>query len=131
MPARYREGGDHPDLRANDNGVVPFDAGKQRRQPMMDITRNQFFFAGILCLFVGIEFRMVDSFELNPELTQFLAVRTGHPLASVNATTQSLTASEKPLAKKTVRPPDWIGWMLISLGSVLVLHSWGMKKPGT
>ena len=98
---------------------------------MMDITRNQYFFAGLLCLLLGAQFRMVDSFELNPEFTQFLAERTGHPLASVNATTQSLTSSEKPLAKKTVRPPDWLGWSLISIGSVLVLHSWGMKKPGT
>jgi hypothetical protein len=98
---------------------------------MMDISRNQFFFAGLLCLFLGVEFRMVDSFELNPEFTQFLAVRTGHPLASVNATSQTLMQSDKPPAKKVVRPPDWLGWSLISLGSVLVLHSWGMKKPGS
>jgi len=98
---------------------------------MMDISRNQYFFAGLLCLLLGAQLRMVDSFELSPEFTQFLAERTGHPLASVNATTQSLTSSEKPLAKKTVRPPDWLGWSLISIGSVLVLHSWGMKKPGT
>jgi hypothetical protein len=97
----------------------------------MDITRNQFFFAGLLCLFMGAQFRMVEFFELNPEFTQFLAARTGHPLASVNATTQSLTGSEKPLAKKVVKPPDWLGWSLISIGSVLVLHSWGMKKPGS
>jgi len=95
---------------------------------MMDITRNQFFFAGLACLLMGIQFRMVDSIELTPEFTQFLAERTGHPLASVSATTQSLTQSDKPLVKKTIKPPDWIGFSLISLGSVLILHSWGMKK---
>lgn len=98
---------------------------------MMDITRNQFFFAGLALLLMGIQFRMVDSIELTPEFTQFLADRTGHPLASVSATTQTLTQSEKPLVKKTVKPPDWIGFSLISLGSVLILHSWGMKKPGS
>jgi hypothetical protein len=98
---------------------------------MMDITRNQYFFAGLLCLLLGAEFRMVNSFELNPEFTQFLAARTGHPLASVNAATQSFTPSDKPLAKKSVQPPDWLGWSLISIGSVLILHSFGMKKPGT
>ncbi len=98
---------------------------------MMDITRNQFFFAGLALLLMGIQFRMVDSIELTPEFTQFLADRTGHPLASVSATTQTLTQSEKPLVKKTIRPPDWIGFSLISLGSVLILHSWGMKKPGS
>ncbi len=98
---------------------------------MMDITRNQYFFAGLACLLMGIQFRMVDSIELTPQFTEFLAERTGHPLASVNAASQVLTQSDEPMAKKVIRPPDWIGWSLISLGSVLVLHSWGMKKPGS
>lgn len=96
----------------------------------MDITRNQFFFAGLLCLLLGAQFRLVESVELTGEFTQFLAERTGHPLASVNAATQSLTQSEQPLVKKVIRPPDWLGWSLISIGSVLVLHSFGMKKAG-
>jgi hypothetical protein len=97
---------------------------------MMDITRNQYFFAGLACLLIGIQFRMVDSVELTPEFTQFLAERTGHPLAAVNAATQSLTPSERPIAKKTVIPPDWLGFSLLSIGAVLILHSWAMKKPG-
>ena len=98
---------------------------------MMDITRNQYFFAGLLCLLMGAQFRMIDTVEFTPEFTQILAERTGHPLASVSDITQTLTPSGKPVAKKTVRPPDWIGWSLISLGAVLILHSWAMKKPGT
>jgi hypothetical protein len=97
----------------------------------MDITRNQFLFAGLSCLLIGIQFCMVDSVELTPEFTQFLAERTGHPLASVSASTQTLSQSEEPLVKKTIRPPDWLGFTLMSIGAVLVLHSWGMKKPGT
>ena len=98
---------------------------------MMDISRNQYFFAGLVCLLLGIQFRMVEEVELTPEFTQFLAERTGHPLASVSAATQTLTQSEKPLIKKTIVPPDWLGFSLMSIGAVLVLHSWGMKKPGT
>jgi hypothetical protein len=98
---------------------------------MMDITRNQFFFAGLLCLFLGVQFRVIDTVELTPELTQFLAVRTGHPLASVNQATSLLSSSDKPMAKQVVHPPEWLGWSLISLGSVLILHSLGMKKPGS
>jgi hypothetical protein len=96
----------------------------------MDITRNQYFFAGLACLLVGLQFRMVDTVELTPEFTQFLAERTGHPLAAVSATTQAMTQSDRPMVKKMVQPPEWIGWSLISLGAVLILHSWGMKKPG-
>ena len=97
---------------------------------MMDITRNQYFFAGLLCLLIGGQFRMIETVEFTPDFTQFLAERTGHPLAAVNAATQSLTQSEHPPATATVRPPDWIGWSLVSLGCVLVLHSWGLKKTG-
>ena len=97
----------------------------------MDLTRNQFFFAGIACLLVGIQFRVIDSFELTPQLTQFLAERTGHPLASVNAAAGALTQSDKVMARKSVQPPEWLGFSLISIGAVLVLHSFGMKKPGT
>jgi hypothetical protein len=97
---------------------------------MMDITRNQYFLAGMLLLLLGIQFRMIESFDLTAELTQFLAERTGHPVASVGATTLALTQMERPLLKKNVRPPDFLGWALLSGGAVLILHSWAMKKPG-
>ena len=95
----------------------------------MDITRNQYYMAGLVVLFLGIQFRMVDSIELTPEFTQFLAERTGHPLAAMSATTQSITQADHPVIKRTVCPPEWVGWSLVSLGCVLVLHSWAMAKP--
>ena len=77
---------------------------------MMDITRNQYFFAGLLFVLLGGQFRLVESFELTPNFTQFLAERTGHPLASVNAAAQTLMQSDKPLAKKVIRSArlDWM-----------------------
>jgi hypothetical protein len=98
---------------------------------MTDITRNQFFFAGLACLLIGIQFRAIDSFELTPQFTQFLAERTGHPMASVNAAAGALAQSDRPMARKCVQPPDWLGFSLMSIGAVLILHSFGMKKPGT
>jgi hypothetical protein len=98
---------------------------------MMDITRNQLFFAGVVALFLGIELLTVESYTLTPEFTQFLAERTGHPMASVSATTQTLFQTESPPVQKTLQPPEWIGWLLLSVGSVVVLHSWGMKKAGS
>ncbi len=95
----------------------------------MEITRNQYYLAGLVLFFLGIQFRMIETIELTPEFTQFLAERTGHPMAAVSATTQSLTQAEKPPVKKTVRPPDWVGWSLLSVGIILVFHSWGMPRP--
>jgi hypothetical protein len=96
---------------------------------MMDVSRNHLFLVGMVLLLMGIQFRLSDSYVLTPDFTQILAEQTGHPLAAVNAATPALTQSEKPIAKKTVRPPEWLGWALMSIGSVLILHSWGMKKP--
>ncbi|KKK54989.1 hypothetical protein LCGC14_3079120, partial [marine sediment metagenome] len=89
---------------------------------MMDMNRNHWFLVGVVVLLLGVQFRIADTFVLTPEFTQFLAERTGHPLASVNAATQSWTASEKPLAKKPVHPPEWLGWFLGSIGMVCILH---------
>jgi hypothetical protein len=103
-------------------GTVPFSGRVE--VAIMDITRNQYFFAGLLCLMLGLQLHSVESFELTADFTQFLAERTGHPLAPVNG------AAGTP-AKNVCYPPDWIGWSLISVGAVLALHSFGMKKPGS
>jgi hypothetical protein len=97
---------------------------------MMDITRNQYFLAGLVLLFLGFQFRMIDSVVLTPDFTQFLAERSGHPLAAVSVTTSALVPADKSPIKKVVHPPEWIGWFLMSCGAVLILHSLAMKKPG-
>lgn len=97
---------------------------------MMDITRNQVFLAGLVLLFLGIQFRMIESFDLTPDVTQFLAERSGKPVATVGAIS-SLTMSSTPVARKNVRPPEWLGWALISVGAVFILHSFSMQKSGT
>ena len=97
----------------------------------MDITRNQYFLAGLVLLFLGIELLSLASVTLTPEFTMFLAKQTNHPIASLNAATETLVPnSGAAVPPKTINPPEWIGWSLVSLGSVLVLHSWAMKKPG-
>jgi hypothetical protein len=97
----------------------------------MDITRNQYFLVGLLILFLGVELLSVESFTLTPEFTMFLAKQTNHPIAALNAATESfLPSASSAIPPKTLIPPEWIGWSLVSFGSVLVLHSWAMKKPG-
>jgi hypothetical protein len=96
---------------------------------MFDLNRNQLFLAGILFLFLGLQFRVVESYKLTPELTQFLAERTGHPLASVNAATPALTSSGRPLAQKTLQPAEWMGWAMLSLSATLILQALIMKRP--
>ncbi len=95
----------------------------------MDITRNQFFLAGLVLLLLGLQFRAVDTLTLTPEFTEFLANQTNHPAAKINSSTQAIFPTQKPILKKTVRPPDWIGWSLLSIAAVLILHSMAMRQP--
>jgi len=97
----------------------------------MDWNRNQVFFAGLLLVLIGFQFRMVESFVFTPEFTQWLARSTSQPLAVANATLETLAGAEAKVPAKVVNSPEWLGWCLMSIGSVLVLQSFAMKKPSS
>lgn len=96
----------------------------------MDITRNQYFLAGLVLLFIGAEFRAVESMQLTSEFTQFLARRTNHPAVATADKVDSLIGTNTKIPPKTIVPPEWVGYSFLSLGAVLVLHSLAMQKPG-
>ncbi len=99
----------------------------------MQLTRDHFFFLGVLLILLGVEFRMVESFVLNEKASQFVLKRFGNKLQqSAAAARQDLPLPilrEKRPVRYTWTPPEWLGWSLISIGSVLVLHSLAMPKP--
>ncbi|QDU91084.1 hypothetical protein Pla175_45020 [Pirellulimonas nuda] len=90
----------------------------------MEFNRNQYFFTGLVILLLGIQFRMVESYSLTPEAAKIVQ-KVGQDSASVAASAPPALAGSKSLS-----PPDWLGWCLMSVGSVLILHSLAMKKPG-
>ena len=94
----------------------------------MDLNRNQFFLVGLLVLLLGIQFRMVETFTFNEPTTRFLAQRFQD---SAEAPVSSWLAnnSNTVMPRKTCKPPIWLGYSLISIGSVLVLHSIMLPKP--
>jgi hypothetical protein len=96
----------------------------------MEISRNQFFMAGLVLLLLGIQFRAVEAVEVKEQFAKFMAERTGHPLAAVSTQTPLLAPLGNAAINRVVYPPEWIGWMFLSLGSVLVLHSLAMPKGG-
>ena len=95
----------------------------------MEITRNQYFMAGLVLFLLGIQFRAIESVELKEQFAKFVAGQTGHPLAALNDAPM-VSSLPGTAAARVVSPPEWIGWMLLSLGGVLVLHSMAMPKPG-
>jgi hypothetical protein len=90
----------------------------------MEFNRNQFMMFGVIVLLLGVEFRTFESFTLSEKATHFIASRIGDTSGAV------ATVVPTPVARKVLRPPPWLGWSLISVGSVLILHSFGMRKPG-
>jgi hypothetical protein len=94
----------------------------------VELNRNQFFFLGVVILLIGLQFRMVSTYTLTPDATRFIAERTQK--SSTSATMVSFTSDMGALPNKVISPPDWLGWCLISVASVLILHSLSMKKPG-
>lgn len=95
----------------------------------MELNRNQYFFIGLVILLLGVQLRMVSSYTLTHEATKFLAQRTQSSAA--DAAAFNLATDMGSLPKKVINPPEWLGWCLMSVGSVLILHSLAMKKPGS
>ena len=92
----------------------------------MEFNRNQFMLGGMLVLLIGFQFRTFDSFTLNEKTTHFIATR----LDAGSVGSGGVDHEARARSRKVVKPPQWLGWSLMSVGSVLILHSFAMKKPG-
>ena len=93
----------------------------------MELNRNQWFFVGIVVVLLGIQFRMVKQYVLTPEATRFLAERTA---TESDAAMLDFASDLGAGPQKVIRPPEWLGWCSVSVGSVFILHSLAMRKPG-
>jgi hypothetical protein len=97
----------------------------------MEMNRNHYFMIGLILLLIGLQFRLVQSFQLTTESTRFINEKIKKkPAVSQSPLLSIFPSNNVPGAKTTIRPPKWLGWSLISIGAVLVLQSLGMKKPG-
>ena len=94
----------------------------------MELNRNQYFFIGVVVVLLGIQLRVVQEFVLTEEATLFLAERLNP--SSSEGTMASLSSSVGMGQNKVIQPPEWMGWCLISVGAVLILHSLAMPRPG-
>jgi hypothetical protein len=94
----------------------------------MELNRNQYFFIGVVLLLMGLQFRSVASFTLTTEATRFLAERSNQ--APHEGALMALTSDLGAGPQKVITPPEWLGWCLMSVGGVLILHSLAMRKPG-
>lgn len=97
----------------------------------MDINRNQYFMAGIVILLLGVQLRMIDSYVLNEQGSEFVTQKLKQTSSSGERPKLTFISSTSigGAARKMIRPPEWMGWAFISVGAVLCLHALAMKKP--
>jgi hypothetical protein len=96
----------------------------------MEINRNQYFIVGMVLLLIGFQLRNIASFTLNERTTKFLVEKIQRPVNEFEGGSPNYLAAIGPTPLKTVYPPAWLGFAILSVGAVLVLHSLAMKKPG-
>lgn len=95
----------------------------------MDFDRNRYFMFGVLIFLLGIQFRMVESFVLNETSTRALARFAKGTQLAANDFSSQMYMNMNPQYKKSVKPPSWLGWALLTVGGVVCLHAMVLPKP--
>lgn len=96
----------------------------------MEFNRNQYLMVGLIVLAIGAQLRLVDTYVLNDESVCFIQERISKKPAITNSRLSfQVMSTAMPLATKSVKPPKWVGWFVLSVGIVLSLHSLAMPKP--
>jgi hypothetical protein len=99
---------------------------------------NRLFLFGVILLLLGIQFRLVESFELNSMATQFVEKRfPSRPAASSlnNYGSQdsyadpwaTLNSTDTPTTRR-LNPPRQLAFSFISVGAILILVSPAYRK---
>ncbi len=96
----------------------------------MKLNRNHYLLIGLVLVFLGLQFRLVDTFVLNEPLSKVVRRQAQTPTAQTVAFAQRFVPTPQAMQLHPVQPPKFIGWVLLSVGSVLVLQSLAMRKPG-
>lgn len=92
----------------------------------MKLNRNHYFLIGLVLLFLGVQFRMVDTIVLNEPVSQVVRDRAQAQGGQTLGFAQRFVTPQL----HAVQPPKYIGWVLLSIGGVLVLQSFAMPKAG-
>jgi hypothetical protein len=88
----------------------------------MDIDRNRYFMFGVILFLLGLQFRLVDSFVLNESSTRALQ-RFAQRSSIVDSNLATNVYMQVGSPKKNMRPPNWLGFVLLTVGGVMSLHA--------
>jgi hypothetical protein len=111
-----------PDARGQRTECLATAGAASGKAGEMDFNRNHYLMAGLVLLCLGVQLRLVESFVLNEKASNVIAARSQSKPAQ-------FLAAAGPTPRKEIHPPGWLGWALMSIGSVLILQSLAMPKP--
>jgi len=94
----------------------------------MDWDRNRYFALGMILFLLGIQFRSVESFVLNESTTRALHRFAKQSQIASSGGMTDMFMSVAPSPKKSIRPPNWLGWVLLTTGAVIGLHSLAIPR---
>jgi hypothetical protein len=77
--------------------------------------------AGLLLFFVGMQFRLVESFTLNERSSRFVSAQLGDRGTPAQGLWQASPGG------RMIHPPRWLGLALMSAGAVLTIKSLSMR----
>ena len=86
--------------------------------------RHQLLMAGLIVLLLGTQFRLVQTYVFADTASPYI-----EPLLTLQNESTSQLQQALPLARQYVlHIPDWMGWLLLSIGGALVLHSLSIPR---
>ena len=98
----------------------------------MEFNRNHYLTFGLVVMLLGIQFRLVKSYTLTEQSTQFISKQLSLSEPAAPAPMMAyFNVAGTPESKRQLSPPRWLGFSFIAMGVVLILQSFAMKKPGT
>ncbi len=89
----------------------------------MDVDRNRYFMFGIILFLLGLQFRLVDTVVLNESSTRALHRFAREARIADNNAATNVYMQVAPSPKKSVKPPHWLGFVLLTVGGVMSLHA--------
>ena len=90
------------------------------------------FLVGLVLLFLGIQLKVVKTYELKPSVTQFIETQIAKRLSNASITSMTSSYNDElwsnfPPASapfpstRSFSPPSWLAFTFISVGAVLIL----------
>jgi hypothetical protein len=102
--------------------------GSSWERTTMDWDRNRYFALGVVLFLLGMQFRMIDAFVLNETSTRMLHRFAKQSQIASTGGMSDMYMSVAQTPKKTIKPPNWIGWVLLTSGTVIGLHALAMPR---